>query len=97
MQVSFLKDLVTLRNPAARFSFLTYLHERTRLVDFINHKTLFPTRVEFHDYLEWAAAEFADQVELRQPRSSAIRPVVAQDDQVVAPGRGRVRPGGAAS
>ena len=57
MQVSFLKDLVTLRNPTSRFSFLSYLHERGRLVDFINHKTLFPLRVEFHDYLEWAARQ----------------------------------------
>lgn len=56
MQVSFMKDLVTMRNPSSDFSFLTYLHERGRLVDFINHKTLFPLRVEFHDYLEWAAA-----------------------------------------
>lgn len=55
MQVSFLKDLVTLRNPASGFSFLAYLHECGRLVDFINHKTLFPLRVEFHAYLEWAA------------------------------------------
>ncbi|KRV50465.1 L-lysine 6-monooxygenase [Wenjunlia vitaminophila] len=55
MQVSFLKDLVTLRNPASDFSFLSYLHQRDRLVDFINHKTLFPLRVEFHDYLRWAA------------------------------------------
>ncbi|MGW6422140.1 lysine N(6)-hydroxylase/L-ornithine N(5)-oxygenase family protein [Nocardia sp. NPDC055053] len=56
MQVSFLKDLVTMRNPVSRYSFLAYLHERGRLVDFINHKRLFPLRVEFHDYLEWAAA-----------------------------------------
>ncbi|EXG81668.1 lysine N(6)-hydroxylase/L-ornithine N(5)-oxygenase family protein [Cryptosporangium arvum] len=62
MQVSFLKDLVTLRNPSSRFSFLNYLHERGRLVDFINHKTLFPLRVEFHDYLEWAARQVDDLV-----------------------------------
>jgi L-ornithine N5-oxygenase len=62
MQVSFLKDLVTLRNPASDFTFLTYLHSKGRLVDFINHKTLFPLRVEFHDYLEWAAAKVADVV-----------------------------------
>ncbi|NED57749.1 lysine N(6)-hydroxylase/L-ornithine N(5)-oxygenase family protein, partial [Micromonospora aurantiaca] len=62
MQVHFLKDLVSLRNPASRFSFLAYLHARGRLVDFVNHKTMFPTRVEFHDYLEWTAAAFADRV-----------------------------------
>lgn len=63
MQVSFLKDLVTMRNPASEFSFLTYLQAKGRLIDFINHKTMFPSRREFHDYLEWAAAPFADQVE----------------------------------
>ncbi|WP_018656675.1 lysine N(6)-hydroxylase/L-ornithine N(5)-oxygenase family protein [Actinomadura flavalba] len=62
MQVSFLKDLVTMRNPSSEFGFLNYLQDKGRLVDFINHKTMFPSRVEFHDYLEWAAAPFADQV-----------------------------------
>ncbi|MBQ1095331.1 SidA/IucD/PvdA family monooxygenase [Streptomyces sp. b94] len=60
MQVSFLKDLVTLRNPASEFSFLCYLQSKGRLIDFINHKNLFPLRVEFHDYLEWAAAKVDD-------------------------------------
>lgn len=62
MQVSFLKDLVTLRNPTSDFSFLSYLHNAHRLVDFINQKSLFPLRIEFHDYLEWAAARFTDEV-----------------------------------
>ncbi|NBH11919.1 lysine N(6)-hydroxylase/L-ornithine N(5)-oxygenase family protein [Amycolatopsis sp. SID8362] len=62
MQVSFLKDLVTMRNPTSGFSFLNYLHEAGRLVDFINHKNLFPLRVEFHDYFEWAAAKVDDVV-----------------------------------
>lgn len=55
MQVSFLKDLVTLRDPASDFSFLCFLRDRGRLVDFLNQKTLFPLRVEFHEYFEWAA------------------------------------------
>ncbi|MFF5209439.1 lysine N(6)-hydroxylase/L-ornithine N(5)-oxygenase family protein [Streptosporangium sp. NPDC000396] len=62
MQVSFLKDLATMRNPASEYGFLSYLHARDRLADFINHKTMFPTRIEFHDYLEWAADQFAHQV-----------------------------------
>ncbi|MGA5896023.1 lysine N(6)-hydroxylase/L-ornithine N(5)-oxygenase family protein [Streptomyces venetus] len=62
MQVSFLKDLVTLRNPASEFSFLCYLKSKGRLIDFINHKNLFPLRVEFHDYFEWAAAQVEDMV-----------------------------------
>jgi|SRR5215469_15966485 len=63
MQISFMKDLVTIRNPVSRFSFLSYLAAKGRLVDFINHKTFYPSRVEFHDYLEWAAGHFADMVE----------------------------------
>lgn len=63
MQVSFLKDLVTMRDPTSDFSFLCYLRERGRLVDFLNQKTLFPLRIEFHDYLEWSAARVADLVE----------------------------------
>ncbi|MEU6125742.1 lysine N(6)-hydroxylase/L-ornithine N(5)-oxygenase family protein [Streptomyces sp. NPDC047123] len=62
MQVSFLKDLVTQRNPTSEFSFLCYLKSKGRLTDFINHKNLFPLRVEFHDYLEWAAAKVDDMV-----------------------------------
>lgn len=62
MQVSFLKDLVTLRNPTSGYSFLCYLKDRDRLIDFINHKNFFPLRVEFHDYLEWAAAKVDDMV-----------------------------------
>lgn len=62
MQVSVFKDLVTMRNPGSSYSYLHYLKEKGRLVDFINHKTLFPLRIEFHDYLEWAASRVSDQV-----------------------------------
>jgi L-ornithine N5-oxygenase len=63
MQISFLKDLVTLRDPTSPYSFLCYLKANDRLVDFINYGSVTPTRLEFHDYLEWAARPFADQVE----------------------------------
>ncbi|MDX3660910.1 SidA/IucD/PvdA family monooxygenase [Streptomyces sp. ID05-26A] len=62
MQVSFLKDLVTLRNPTSGFSFLCYLRDRGRLIDFVNHKNLFPLRKEFHDYFEWAAERVGHHV-----------------------------------
>ncbi|MER2511114.1 MAG: lysine N(6)-hydroxylase/L-ornithine N(5)-oxygenase family protein [Nitrosomonas ureae] len=58
MQVSFLKDLATMRNPASHFTFINYLHEKSRLQDFINLKTFFPSRREFNDYLAWAAGHF---------------------------------------
>nr|WP_016699613.1 SidA/IucD/PvdA family monooxygenase [Actinoalloteichus spitiensis] len=62
LQVSFLKDLVSLRNPRSSFSFISYLHDRNRLVDFVNHQCFFPSRREYHDYLEWVAGRFVDSV-----------------------------------
>lgn len=62
MQISFSKDLVTLRNPKSHFSFINYLHEQGRLADFINLQTFFPSRYEFNDYLAWSASHFEQQV-----------------------------------
>ncbi|MFF5019740.1 lysine N(6)-hydroxylase/L-ornithine N(5)-oxygenase family protein [Streptomyces sp. NPDC001165] len=76
MQIAFLKDLVTQRNPVSPLSFVAYLSAQGRLSDFINHQTLFPTRIEFHDYLEWAAGHFADQVEYGAEAVS-VRPRLA--------------------
>jgi len=58
MQIPFLKDLVTLRNPKSEFSFVNYLSEHDRLIDFIGRHNIFPSRLEFHDYLQWAAGSF---------------------------------------
>ncbi|MGO4610038.1 lysine N(6)-hydroxylase/L-ornithine N(5)-oxygenase family protein [Variovorax sp. 2RAF20] len=60
MQISFMKDLATLRNPTSRFTFINYLHEKGRLTDFVNLKSFFPSRHEFNDYLSWAAEQFED-------------------------------------
>lgn len=90
MQVSFLKDLVTLRNPASPYGFLSYLHARGRLVDFINYGSVFPTRLEFHDYLEWVAGRFEDQVDYGT-EVTAIEPVPDAPDLVdVVTSRGSV-------
>lgn len=62
MQISFMKDLVTFRNPRSRFSFVNYLHESGRLTQFCNNQDFFPTRQEFHRYLEWVGSNFDDQV-----------------------------------
>ncbi|MEV4346682.1 lysine N(6)-hydroxylase/L-ornithine N(5)-oxygenase family protein [Actinoplanes sp. NPDC049596] len=62
MQVSFLKDLVTMRNPASDFSFVSYLHAHDRLAEFINFKSVYPLRVEFHDYFVWAARRMSHAV-----------------------------------
>lgn len=62
MQISFLKDLATLRNPSSRYTFVSYLHEKRRLEAFINISTFTPSRLEYNDYLSWAAAQFTDRV-----------------------------------
>lgn len=61
MQIAYLKDLATLRNPRSRFTFINYLHEKTRLSAFINLQSHYPTRREYNDYLRWAAAHFHGQ------------------------------------
>jgi len=74
LQVSFLKDLATLRNPTSRFGFLSYLHAKDRLIDFINHKCLYPSRIEFNDYLSWCASQIDDLVHYGR-RAISARPV----------------------
>ncbi|WP_373388223.1 lysine N(6)-hydroxylase/L-ornithine N(5)-oxygenase family protein [Pseudomonas alcaligenes] len=62
MQISFLKDLATLRNPSSRYTFVNYLHQKRRLEAFINISTFTPSRLEYNDYLSWAASHFAERV-----------------------------------
>ncbi|MFH8976414.1 lysine N(6)-hydroxylase/L-ornithine N(5)-oxygenase family protein [Streptomyces sp. NPDC017890] len=54
-QVSFLKDLVTMRNPRSEFSFLNFLHSRGRLDAFVNLGSFVPYRSEISEYLQWVA------------------------------------------
>jgi L-ornithine N5-monooxygenase len=76
IQVSCLKDLATLRNPQSSFGFLTYLHEKDRLNEFINMKSFFPTRVELNDYFNWAASRFVSRVNYGH-KVIEIRPLLA--------------------
>jgi L-ornithine N5-oxygenase len=82
MQIAFVKDLVSLRDPTSRFSFLNYLHEKKRLTAFLNLKTFNPSRIEFNDYLGWAAEAFAGEVSYGETVES-IEPVV-RDGRVAA-------------
>ncbi|MGX9885414.1 lysine N(6)-hydroxylase/L-ornithine N(5)-oxygenase family protein [Streptomyces sp. NPDC002276] len=81
MQVSFLKDLVTMRNPTSPHSYLCYLRDRGRLAAFINQKSLFPLRIEFHDYLAWCAERVGHLVRYGA-RVVDIRPVSGPDGAV---------------
>lgn len=66
MQISFIKDLATLRNPKSEFTFLNYLHHRRRLVHFSNLGTFLPLRLEYEDYMRWCASWFNDVVSYDQ-------------------------------
>jgi L-ornithine N5-oxygenase len=80
MQISFLKDLATFRNPTSSFSFIAYLHASGRLVEFVNNQDFFPTRQEFHQYLEWAQARVADRIAYgSQVRSIRLPPDTAPE------------------
>lgn len=66
MQITFIKDLATLRNPRSRFTFLNYLYEKSRLVPFTNLGTFLPERLEYEDYMRWCASHFEDLVEYNE-------------------------------
>ncbi len=88
MQVAFLKDLATQRNPRSGYTFINYLAERGRLVDFINRQDFFPLRIEFHDYLAWAA----DRVDVAVDYGTEVTSVDTDDDAfVVSHAGGEVR------
>lgn len=78
LQISYLKDLVTLRNPTSPFSFVNYLHKHDRLIDFINLGTLYPCRMEYNDYLCWVARQFSEQCAYGE-EVSCVEPVQGPD------------------
>lgn len=55
LQVSMLKDLVSLADPTNKFSFLSYLHGQGRIYHFLNAQFDAVPRREFRDYLDWAS------------------------------------------
>src|SRR2546429_4126322 len=73
-QVSFLKDLVTLRNPRSAFTFVNYLHSVGRLDEFINLGSFTPYRMEISGYLSWVARSLRKvRIEYGQ-RCVSVRP-----------------------
>ena len=81
-QVGFLKDLVTLRNPRSRYSFVNFLHSTGRLDDFINLGSALPFRLEVSAYLQWVAKSL-ERVQVEYGRAAtAITPVSSRADGV---------------
>jgi lysine N6-hydroxylase len=54
IQVSMLKDLVSLAQPTSEYSFLSYLHESGRLYHYLNAQFDAVPRQEYRNYMEWA-------------------------------------------
>jgi lysine N6-hydroxylase len=54
IQVSMLKDLVTLSEPTNAYSFLAYLSDLGRMYHFLNAQFESVPREEFRNYMEWA-------------------------------------------
>lgn len=81
MQISFIKDLATLRDPCSYFTFLNYLKEHDRLAQFTNLSTFLPSRLEFEDYMRWVANHFSDVVDYAQS-VERIRPVKTGSSQL---------------
>lgn len=78
-QVSFLKDLVSLRNPRSAFSFVNYLHSVGRLDQFANLGTFTPYRTEISDYLRWVAEHLTKVSVQYNRRATAIEPLVDEN------------------
>ncbi|KZK84970.1 L-lysine N6-monooxygenase [Pseudovibrio sp. Ad13] len=57
LQTSFLKDLVTAVQPTSAYSFMAFLVEKKRFYDFLAGRFTGVTRVEFNEYLAWAAGK----------------------------------------
>ncbi|KAF8444237.1 L-ornithine N5-oxygenase sida [Terfezia claveryi] len=74
MQISFIKDLASLRDPRSHFTFLNYLHQNNRLIHFTNLGTFLPLREEYNDYLTWCASHFDDSVRYGET-VHAVKPV----------------------
>ncbi|MFI7535977.1 lysine N(6)-hydroxylase/L-ornithine N(5)-oxygenase family protein [Streptosporangium sp. NPDC049376] len=55
LQVSPLKDLVTLVDPTSRFSFLAFLAQEDRLYRFLTARFPAVHRTEFNQYLQWVS------------------------------------------
>jgi L-ornithine N5-oxygenase len=56
------RDLVTPRNPRSHYSFINFLFEQGRLLEYLNLGLEFPLRKEYNQYIAWVASHFADQV-----------------------------------
>jgi lysine N6-hydroxylase len=69
IQVSMLKDLVSLSEPTSDYSFISYLHESGRLYHYLNAQFDAVPRQEFRNYMEWACGRNSNIVFGQEVRS----------------------------
>jgi len=81
-QVSFLKDLVTQRNPTSKFSFLNFLHKTNRLESFINLQTFNPYRKEISNYLQWVANQLSKTEVIYNSKVVSVSPEISEEGKV---------------
>lgn len=82
MQISFIKDMATLRDPRSHFTFLNFLQSQNRLIDFINLNTFLPARSEYEEYLRWCGEHFDEVVRYGQ-EAVAVSPVTTSEGKPV--------------
>lgn len=59
LQVSYLADLVTLADPSSKFSYLNYLRNTNRLLQFGIHENSYITRSEYNQYCRWVCQQLS--------------------------------------
>src|SRR5690606_9111702 len=60
LQVPFHADLVTLADPRNKYSFLSYLQAKGRLLGFTIREEYFPLRTEYNDYCNWVVSQLSN-------------------------------------
>jgi lysine N6-hydroxylase len=86
IQVSYLKDLVTLVDPTSPYSFVAFLHAQKRLYHFLNRSENRVSRKEFNQYLQWVAGRLPNvefSAEVREVALEADKFTVRLDDRVL--------------
>lgn len=74
LQVHYLKDLVSLVDPTSRYSFLSFLAKKGRLLQFINASFSRVLRCEFEEYYRWVSKQIPGLI-----FDSPVEDVVVED------------------
>ncbi|OBW64006.1 MAG: hypothetical protein AUREO_059270 [Aureobasidium pullulans] len=83
VRTSFLRDLITARNPRSEFTFVNYLFESNQLVQFVNSSHMAPSRLVMGNYLGWVASKMAERNWVRYASTATrVTPVKNNSSQI---------------